>query len=176
MKGLSLIQPWATLLASGRKTIETRSMRTSHRGITVIHASKAWPVKRGETLRVGQYTVQRKPVGRRADDDQLWLHWTVRGRANSIRLWMGCAVGYGNLVAVEPSEVARKVALDSGQFELGDYSPGRFGWYFTQLHTLGVPLIMSGQLGVFTVPDKVGELVHAEVTRVLRHPVVGATS
>ncbi len=39
MKCLSLRQPWASLVASGRKTIEVRSWRTHYRGPLVICAS-----------------------------------------------------------------------------------------------------------------------------------------
>ena len=39
MKTLSLIQPWASLIMDGRKTVETRSWATSYRGPLAIHAS-----------------------------------------------------------------------------------------------------------------------------------------
>lgn len=39
MKCLSLRQPWASLIASGQKTIEVRSWRTHYRGPLVICAS-----------------------------------------------------------------------------------------------------------------------------------------
>lgn len=39
MKALSLRQPWASLIADGRKTIETRAWRTRYRGPLAIHAS-----------------------------------------------------------------------------------------------------------------------------------------
>lgn len=39
MKALSVKQPWAELLVSGRKTIEIRTWRTNHRGPVLIHAS-----------------------------------------------------------------------------------------------------------------------------------------
>ena len=39
MKALSLRQPWANLIADGRKTIETRTWRTRYRGPLAIHAS-----------------------------------------------------------------------------------------------------------------------------------------
>ena len=39
MKALSLRQPWASLIANGRKTIETRTWRTHYRGPLAIHAS-----------------------------------------------------------------------------------------------------------------------------------------
>ena len=40
MKALTLHQPWATLVAIGAKTIETRGRRTSYRGPLAIHASR----------------------------------------------------------------------------------------------------------------------------------------
>jgi activating signal cointegrator 1 len=40
MKGLTLTQPWASLVANGAKTIETRSWSTSYRGPVAIHAAK----------------------------------------------------------------------------------------------------------------------------------------
>jgi ASC-1-like (ASCH) protein len=40
MKALSLNQPWAELVASGRKTIETRVWDTKLRGSFYVHASK----------------------------------------------------------------------------------------------------------------------------------------
>jgi hypothetical protein len=42
MKALSLHQPYAELILQGRKTIETRTWRTAHRGLFAIHA--AWHV------------------------------------------------------------------------------------------------------------------------------------
>ena len=40
MKALSVRQPWASLIAQGRKTIEIRSWLTRHRGPLAIVASK----------------------------------------------------------------------------------------------------------------------------------------
>ncbi len=37
---LSLRQPWAALLALGRKTVEVRSWSTDRRGLVLIHASR----------------------------------------------------------------------------------------------------------------------------------------
>jgi hypothetical protein len=38
--GLSIRQPWAALIALGRKTIEIRTWKTSFRGPVLIHAAK----------------------------------------------------------------------------------------------------------------------------------------
>ncbi|MEJ7626722.1 MAG: ASCH domain-containing protein [Ferruginibacter sp.] len=40
MHVISLLQPWASLVVMGAKTIETRSWSTKHRGPILIHASK----------------------------------------------------------------------------------------------------------------------------------------
>jgi hypothetical protein len=40
MRALTIRQPWATLIAEGVKTIETRSWSTKHRGPIAIHAGK----------------------------------------------------------------------------------------------------------------------------------------
>ncbi len=40
MKALSLKQPWAELIVSGKKTIEIRSWNTKFRGEFIVHASK----------------------------------------------------------------------------------------------------------------------------------------
>lgn len=39
MKALSIIQPWASLIATGIKDIENRTWRTNYRGEFLIHAS-----------------------------------------------------------------------------------------------------------------------------------------
>jgi len=40
MKAITLFQPWASLIAIGAKTIETRSWFTAYRGPLAIHAAK----------------------------------------------------------------------------------------------------------------------------------------
>ncbi len=45
MKALSIRQPWAELIASGRKTIETRTWTTRYRGAILICAGQSYMVK-----------------------------------------------------------------------------------------------------------------------------------
>jgi len=42
IRGLTIIQPWAHLIASGQKTIETRRYPTKFRGWLLIHAGLKW--------------------------------------------------------------------------------------------------------------------------------------
>ena len=41
LRAITLIQPWATLIVQGHKTIETRTWRTAYRGWLAIHAGKS---------------------------------------------------------------------------------------------------------------------------------------
>jgi len=40
VKAISIKEPWATMIAQGKKTIEVRSWRTKHRGRIILCASK----------------------------------------------------------------------------------------------------------------------------------------
>lgn len=50
MKVLSIKEPWATLIASKQKYIETRSWKTSYRGELYIHVSKKLINKKDEKI------------------------------------------------------------------------------------------------------------------------------
>lgn len=43
MKALSILQPYAWLIVTGRKDIENRVWRTEYRGPVLIHAGKTYP-------------------------------------------------------------------------------------------------------------------------------------
>ena len=47
MKALTIIQPWATLIASGHKMNETRSWKTNYRGEVLTRISKNSPTSIG---------------------------------------------------------------------------------------------------------------------------------
>lgn len=58
MKALTLWQPWASLIAVGAKTIETRSWPTKHRGRIAIHAAQRSP----EVMRLGPWFCTQRPA------------------------------------------------------------------------------------------------------------------
>jgi len=47
MKAITILEPWASLIAYGEKKIETRSWETKYRGRIVIHAGKSKKYIRG---------------------------------------------------------------------------------------------------------------------------------
>ena len=70
MKALTVRQPWASLIAAGVKTIETRSWSTKYRGPLAIHAGKHEPA-------VSAY--QHLPL----DQSMLWLQGCTRAGISS---------------------------------------------------------------------------------------------
>ena len=62
-RALTLHQPWASLIAIGAKTMETRSWSTSYRGPLAIHAGAAPVARTLPENSVGEYCVGQTTVG-----------------------------------------------------------------------------------------------------------------
>lgn len=91
MKVLTLHQPWASLVALGIKTIETRSWSTKYRGPLAIHAAGRSPDRR---LVVGQWTV--------TGSDGLSCWWIQDQSDREEPLYLGAIVATCTLVDVVP--------------------------------------------------------------------------
>lgn len=50
LKALSVLQPWAWLLAHGMKDVENRNWHTRFRGDVLIHAGKKWGLEQRDDL------------------------------------------------------------------------------------------------------------------------------
>lgn len=145
MKVLTVQQPYATLIAIGAKTIETRSWTTEYRGQLAIHSSKAFPVK-NQSLLVEQ------PF--RSVFDSSWP-----GRV----LICGYILATCNLVGVlpilpnpTPLDTFYKsiygVELTDNELAFGDYTPGRFAWILKDVKMLDNPIPAKGMLGLWESP------------------------
>lgn len=128
MKAISLWQPWASAIALGHKTIETRHWHTIYRGPLAIHAAKRFD--RGQRKFAGE----ERALGRMPD-----------------RLPLGQIVAVCTLADVRPTE-----DLDVSGLErmYGDFHPGRFGWILTDIRPLPAPIPFTGRQGLFLVPDE----------------------
>jgi hypothetical protein len=171
MKALTLWQPWASLIAVGAKTIETRGWSTSYRGPLAIHASK-----RCEVGAVGEYDVEKdNPRGTPPA-------YLMRGPMDwPYRLPLGAVVATCELVDVVPmvfegeQENLRRLAIDadnslwlcepepdddspdypiqdwrdvSDQVPYGDYTPGRFAWLLEKITPIE-PISAKGKQGLW---------------------------
>src|SRR5256885_2163932 len=104
MKALTLTQPWASAVALGYKTIETRSWRTNYQGSLAIHAAKGFPAYAKE------FAAEESAAGRLMEP----LPFAV----------VIC------IVALIDCRAADYVGDEIGELErrYGDYSKGRWAW------------------------------------------------
>lgn len=174
MKALSLWQPWASLIAHGIKTIETRSWPPPKSLIgqrIAIHAAKRWT---------------------RAERDLCLTH-EFREVLEPLRSNLGGLVFYENalpLILPRGVVVCTAVLKDSwmvnvhddhdgarvatSHFEIhapvrtapidqwGDFAPGRWLWFLDDIQTFSEPIAVRGRQGIFDVELHQGQTNHPE--------------
>lgn len=128
---LSLLQPWATLVVTGAKTIETRSWSTRHRGSLLIHASQG---KAGEIFAA----------------DPLFQRYIPDFEA----LPFGAIIGSVRLEKILPTEDfdLSDAAMNTFTLEekaFGDYTSGRYGWLLVDPVKFKHPIPERGMPGLW---------------------------
>jgi len=131
MYAISLLQPWATLVIIGAKTIETRSWSTRHRGEILIHASQG---KAGEIF----------------CDDPPFKKYI----ANFKKLPFGAIIGkvtIDKILRVEDFDLTdtdmNTLTMEEKAF--GDYSSGRYGWLLLDPVQFIKPIPARGMPGLW---------------------------
>jgi len=179
MKAITLHQPFASLIALGVKTIETRSRPTKHRGLIAIHAAKTrrWMLDRpGNPRLIGDYIVDsdraicRKTNLNGLDDPERCplafggvvatanlvdcLLMVVTGDEGAIRTLD--IDGDDSLWIVEPqtdNDVAQQGDLEqhevTDQLMYGDFTPGRWAWLLDDIVPLDKPIPATGRQGLW---------------------------
>lgn len=140
MKALSFTQPWAQLVALGEKKVETRSWRTSTRGLVAIHAAKAFPISAWVLSRRYPYYgpalepwISRFPLG------------AIIGTVEIVDTWRTSALTSGGKV------------ISAKENAFGDYGPNRWAWNLQNPKLLAEPIPCRGHLGLWQVPDEIEE-------------------
>ena len=132
MRTLTLVQPWATLIALGAKTIETRSWYTPYRGPLYIHAGKNVDgvVMMGESEAAKAFRQALRAGGfDRATD-------VPRG------------VIVCQCVLSDVRMIARGYEPPATERLFGNYQPGRYAWHLTDVQPV-VPIPARGSLGLW---------------------------
>jgi len=149
MKAISLLQPWATLMAIGAKKIETRSWYTSHRGPLAIHAS------------LGDEWLQRL-----FSRDPFYRHLKAAGYTNASALPKGAVIGEVNIIdcrRIVTRETPITKMIDKrvlmhppggDELEFGDYTPGRYAWITSGAIIYHRPIPAKGQLSIWEFDQK----------------------
>src|SRR3954471_500905 len=163
---LTMTQPWATLVAIGQNSIETRSWSTRHRGALAIHAAKGFPRDARELCGISPY----REVLARA------------GYGDAAQLPRGEIIAVATLVDV--MKFTRSTLKDirarasRGEFppheaDFGDFSAGRYGWVLKDVVQLEEPVPAKGMLGLWELPARVEAAVLSSVGGILNsssHP------
>lgn len=143
MKVISLYQPYATLMAMGLKTNETRSWDTNYRGQLAIHATANMPKWCKDLVQKEEAFVR-----------------NLKG----IYLPLGCIVGHVEVVGTMKTEVwehqngLNEFILPSQQLQdewwFGDYSRGRYAWQTINPVQYNPPIPAKGSEGFwnFEIP------------------------
>jgi hypothetical protein len=137
MQVLSVMQPWATMLALGFKRLETRTWQTRHRGPLAIHAA------------------------RRRMTEPLPMGWRPKMSAAQQRLGLdgwpdlfprGAILGVVELLDCVPVEDLEPGEPDAIERMLGNFGPGHWVWRLGAARPLRLPVLVCGQQGVFYAP------------------------
>lgn len=139
MKALTILQPWAHLIATDQKEIETRSWKTNYRGALAIHAgARGWDARPGMLNYV-------TPV----DDKQM-----VFGAVIAIVNLEGCILirGYESEFRIDGTHRIWK--LNDLELTYGDFTPGRYAWLLRYVQKLDNPIPVKGRLGLWNFNDR----------------------
>jgi hypothetical protein len=131
MKALSLLQPWASLVVTGHKRIETRGWSTQYRGPLLIHASKG---------KAGKLLASQPPFTQYILDFDTLPFGAIIGQVTLV-----------NVVRIDANECLdrnwEKLTLEESAF--GDYAAGRWAWMLEDAVRFEEPISMRGSLGLW---------------------------
>lgn len=156
IRGFSLLQPWASGMEVGAKTVETRDWSTKYRGWLAIAASARFVPADREMLESRMFREALEPHGYKAWQDfplghiiaVVHLDDVIPTERFRVSEHTRIVVRDGNEVIISPQEHA-----------FGNYDPKRYGWLTSHLKRLPRPVKCTGQLGLWQIPADVLEQV-----------------
>lgn len=165
MYGLTLTEPWATLVAEGIKRIETRSWKTNKvLPIAVaIHAGKSLPEYAADAIRdrgAVQEALIKAGVNPLRGVDDYPFDWDEHRRAvgNMKARYLftetrGMIIAYATIAEIVAFPEGMVPANDYGNDAgLGDFTAGRYGWTITNVEKV-TPFAMTGHQQLWSFPS-----------------------
>lgn len=138
MKAITILQPWASLIACGAKRIETRSWATKYRGPIAIHAGKALPSNDRQIIADTLYEKQlfHLPLG------------AVIASADFVDCVRIDVINAEKIEAATAARLANFQWIFGREFAFGDYTPGRYAWILDNVRRID-PIPAKGQQGLW---------------------------
>ena len=133
MKAMTVIQPWAYLLASGKKQNETRSWRTNYRGEILIHAGK-------------------KDMTQAMRQTLFEARYMEKAGVFSMNMELGAIIGKAVLVDCFQIDEAYRYKLrreNEAELAFGDYRLGRYAWVMKDPVLFDEPIPAIGRQGLW---------------------------
>lgn len=127
MKVLSLKEPYATLIKSKKKLIETRSWNTKYRGELYIHASMT---------KIDKDVVNNKELMNLVSDD-LSFGYII------------CKCRIVDTIKMTKEYVENMKNNNPQEYLCGDYQEGRYAWVLENIEVLDKPIKAKGKLGIW---------------------------
>ena len=147
MKALTLMQPFATLVAIGAKTNETRSWKTIHRGRIAIHASARITPEFQRICQAEPFRGILKKAGYRS--------WRDLPRGAVL-----CTISLTECKEIIEENQEKQYAIledetmvADNEFYFGDYTPGRYAWQLQDVSQFNKPIQAKGQLSLWEWND-----------------------
>lgn len=142
MKAITILQPWASLIPAGAKTIETRSWSTKYRGPIAIHAGKVEDIVAYNNLfpliepleKSGKLPIfpNRRPTGK------------VIAIADLIDCLKVTDWAIGDGLRVISATLENGQIITGNELEFGDYAPGRYAWRLANVQQIN-PIPAKGK-------------------------------
>lgn len=151
IKALSLLQPWASLVAVGAKKIETRSWNTRYRGRLAIHASVGFPAWNRQLFNL------REVKGALAPFHRTYLTLPLGEIIATCNLVATKKIDYfdwritheGSLIPKEWAYSGERWNATEQELAFGDFRTGRYMWFLSDLELLATPIPCKGRLGLW---------------------------
>jgi hypothetical protein len=150
--GLSVWQPWASLIANSAKKIATQTWPTNYRGLVAIHAWKNWPMWDKDLVKIAVSRKFREALF--GDKSYEPATTTATGatiaRANNIvlasNLPRDCFIALGKIQnCISTTEQPKLIPpVTSDEYHFGDYSPDMWMWVFEEIWKLREPVYAPG--------------------------------
>ena len=127
MKVLSIKEPWATLIASKQKYIETRSWKTSYRGELYIHVSK-------------------KQINNKDDTIQELLKLLATQEMNYGKIICKCELV--DCIYMDEKFI-NEIKQNKQEYICGDYQVGRYAWILEKTELMQPKINAKGKLNIW---------------------------
>ncbi len=139
MKVISLLQPWATLVVTGVKQIETRSWSSAYRGPLLIHASKG-------------------RAGKRLACEPVFKDYIADFRQLSFGYIIG-EVTLTDIIRIDSADFfytkdEKRNILSKNEKAFGDYTTSRFAWILQDPVIFKKPVKAKGSLSLWVFDEK----------------------